>query len=57
MITNAGKVAKAIKDEGNGGLHVDEIAYTAGIPEAQVLAALADPRFAEVEPGVWKVVR
>jgi hypothetical protein len=55
-MTNAAKVAKAIRDEGNGGLHIDEIVYAAGIPKAQVLAALADPRFAEVERGVWKVV-
>lgn len=51
-------VRKAILDEGNGGLHEDEIQFLTGLSVGEVEGALVRlaGRVAEVEPGVWMVV-
>lgn len=53
------QIRQAILDEGNGGLHLDEIMYVTGLAKNKIVLTLAAMRGAntviECEPGCWMV--
>ena len=53
------KIRKAILDEGNGGLHADEIVYATGLNEATVQSQIAvmatAGQLTECDPGCYMV--